>query len=58
MNKEIKDVIKIIKQQQKEEKYLFEIARAVLEWAGVEVEEEDLAQLVTLELLNIKKYKY
>jgi len=58
MEKEIKDVIKIIKQQQKEEKYLFEIARAVLEWAGVEVEEEDLAQLVTLELLNIKKYKY
>jgi len=37
------------------EQYLFEIARIVLKWANVEYTEEELADLVMLELLNVKK---
>lgn len=37
------------------EGYLFKIARKVLEWANAEYEDAELADLVMLDLLNIKE---
>ena len=36
------------------EEYLFKIARRTLEWGEVEYCEEELADLVMLELINVK----
>jgi len=36
------------------EKYLFKIARVVLKWTDIKYTEEELADLVMNELLNIK----
>ena len=47
-----------IEEQKKEEEYLFKIARIVLNWADVKLSKEDeesLADLVMLNLLNVKK---
>ena len=43
-------------EEKRQEEYLFKIARKVIEWTGVtDFEEKELADLVMLELLNIKK---
>jgi hypothetical protein len=39
----------------KEEKYLFKIVNKVLQWAQVKASKEEIADLIMLDLLNIKR---